>query len=85
MDFDDLIRAGRDTEALRLFAKEYYDGNRMGHTRLCLCERVADRCDELQAKLSEANKGCEHCRGWDSRCGANYCPMCGRKLEEAER
>lgn len=25
-------------------------------------------------------KGCEHCRGWDSRCGANYCPMCGRKL-----
>jgi hypothetical protein len=25
--------------------------------------------------------GCEHCRGWDKRCGANYCPMCGKRLE----
>lgn len=29
----------------------------------------------------ERSKGCEHCRGWDSRCGANYCPMCGKELE----
>ena len=30
----------------------------------------------------ERERGCEHCRGWDKRCGANYCPMCGRKLGE---
>ena len=29
----------------------------------------------------ERSEGCEHCRGWDSRCGANYCPMCGKRLE----
>ena len=29
---------------------------------------------------AEREKGCEHCRGWDSRCGASYCPMCGREL-----
>ena len=34
----------------------------------------------LQEK-AESDKGCEHCRGWDNQCGANYCPMCGRKLE----
>ena len=32
---------------------------------------------------AERSKGCEHCRGWDSRCGANYCPMCGKRLEVA--
>ena len=32
-------------------------------------------------KTYELCKKCEHCRGWDNRCGANYCPMCGRKLE----
>jgi hypothetical protein len=31
-------------------------------------------------KKAEQKKGCYHCRGWDSRCGAKYCPMCGRKL-----
>lgn len=37
------------------------------------------------AALYEKKKrqnGCEHCRGWDNRCGANCCPMCGKKLEE---
>ena len=36
----------------------------------------------LQALQEKAKrqKGCEHCRGWDERCGANFCPMCGRKL-----
>ena len=33
---------------------------------------------------AEREKGCEHCRGWDARCGANFCPMCGRKLTEQE-
>ena len=31
---------------------------------------------------AERSKGCDHCRGWDKRCGANYCPMCGKKLDE---
>ena len=30
---------------------------------------------------AERSKGCDHCRGWDKRSGANYCPMCGRRLE----
>lgn len=33
-------------------------------------------------ETAEREKGCEHCRGWDTRCGAKYCPMCGRKLGE---
>jgi len=31
---------------------------------------------------AERSKGCDHCRGWDKRSGANYCPMCGKKLED---
>ena len=38
----------------------------------------------LQEKLVR-DSGCEHCRGWDMRCGANFCPMCGRKLGSGER
>jgi len=38
-------------------------------------------CDALE-KAEERGQGCEHCRGWDKRCGANYCPMCGKRLEE---
>ena len=30
----------------------------------------------------EREQGCEHCRGWDSRCGANYCPLCGKDLRK---
>ena len=37
----------------------------------------------LQEKLARES-GCEHCRGWDMRCGANFCPMCGRKLGSGE-
>ena len=32
----------------------------------------------------EREPGCEHCRGWDSRCGANYCPLCGRDLRKVD-
>jgi hypothetical protein len=35
---------------------------------------------EALREKAERSKGCEYCRGWDSRCGANYCPMCGRRL-----
>lgn len=48
-----------------------------------LNERVTEVILNALREQVERSKGCEHCRGWDSRCGANYCPMCGRKLEEA--
>ena len=35
---------------------------------------------EVMKEKQEREKGCEHCRGWNKRCGANYCPMCGRLL-----
>ena len=35
---------------------------------------------EALREQAERSRGCDHCRGWDSRCGANYCPMCGREL-----
>lgn len=38
---------------------------------------------DVLCEQAERSKGCEYCRGWDNRCGANYCPMCGKKLEKA--
>ena len=49
MKFDQLIREGRDTDAVRLFARQYYDGGKMGYTRMLLLIRVADELDELKA------------------------------------
>lgn len=49
--FDDLIRTGRDTDAMRYLAQEYYQNGKIGHTRKLLMERVADRLDRLQAEL----------------------------------
>lgn len=46
--FDDLIREGRDTDAMRLFAREYYEEGKMGHTRLRLLIRVADKLDKYE-------------------------------------
>ena len=40
---------------------------------------IPELCDALE-KAEERGTGCEHCRGWDKRCGANYCPMCGKAL-----
>jgi len=53
MKFDQLIREGRDTDAVRLFARQYYDGGKMGHTRMLLLVRVADELDERR-ELQEA-------------------------------
>ena len=39
---------------------------------------------EVLREQAERSRGCEHCRGWDKRCGANFCPMCGRRLEEQQ-
>lgn len=45
--FDDLIRLGRDADALRYLADEYYKNGKMGHTRKLLLERAADKLDQL--------------------------------------
>ena len=50
-----------------------YEKDQLKFYKLVICA--------LQEKV-EREKGCEHCRGWDTRCGAKYCPMCGRKLGE---
>jgi hypothetical protein len=49
-----------------------------GDLHMCSVETALTALKEQQ----ERERGCEHCRGWDKRCGANYCPMCGRKLGE---
>ena len=36
---------------------------------------------EALREQAERSRGCEYCRGWDKRCGASYCPMCGKRLE----
>lgn len=54
-------------------AIEYFDGYGSPFDDLII--------QALQEK-AERDKGCEHCRGWDKRCGANYCPMCGKELGE---
>lgn len=54
--FDDLIRAGRDIDAMRFLAQEYYDNGKMGHTRKLLLERVADDYESLQAQLAECQR-----------------------------
>lgn len=46
--FDNLIRENKDTDAARLFAKEYYDSGKMGYTRKALIERIADKLDKLE-------------------------------------
>jgi|GEM_PF-3534308 len=35
---------------------------------------------EALREQAERSRGCEYCRGWDKRCGASYCPMCGKRL-----
>lgn len=46
--FDDLIREGRDTDATRFLAREYYENGKMGYTRRRLLERVADKIDKYE-------------------------------------
>lgn len=56
MRFDELIREGRDTDALRLFARTYYDNGKIGHTRMMLMVRMADENDRLTSQLAAAIK-----------------------------
>ena len=46
--FDTLIKEGKLTDASRLFAKEYYDNGKMGHTRKRLIEQLADKVNKYE-------------------------------------
>ena len=50
--FDDLIRLGRDADALRYLANEYYKNGKMGDTRKLLLERAADTLETLHKELA---------------------------------
>ena len=52
MSFDELISNGELTKAARLFAKEYYDSGKMGHTRKLLIEMLADKCDKYDKAIA---------------------------------
>ena len=51
-ELDELIKAERDTDALRLMAREYYDKGRMGHTRMSLIVSAADELDSARRELN---------------------------------
>lgn len=55
--FDDLIRGGRDTDALRMLAGDLYDKGRIGHTRKLLLVRVADELDEAKKEIDRSRHG----------------------------
>ena len=48
------------------------------HTVLEALPELVDALEKAQTR----GKGCEHCRGWDKRCGASFCPNCGAKMED---
>jgi hypothetical protein len=52
MKFNVLHLEGRDTDALRLMAREQYENGRIGHARMSLMVRVADELDEKTRELS---------------------------------
>lgn len=58
MRFDELMREGKYTAAARLFAKQYYDGGKMGGTRKRLIEMLADKCDEYDELLIRVSEIC---------------------------
>jgi hypothetical protein len=94
-DFDDLIRAGRDTDAMRYLAQEYYNNGKMGHTRKLLLERVADKLDTaaVEKQVPKRVKYIERCAsglstGFCGVCEAalcsnsgEWCARCGQKLD----
>ena len=61
-DFDELIRLGRDADALRHLADEYYKNGKMGHTRKRLLERAADKLDQMgrsaEREIARLRKEC---------------------------
>ena len=56
MRFDELMREQRHTDALRLFARTYYDSGKIGHTRMILMVRMADENDRLKVENAKLKK-----------------------------
>ena len=56
MRFDELMREQRHTDALRLFARQYYEGGKIGHTRMLLMVRMADENDRLKVENAKLKK-----------------------------
>ena len=54
--FDQLMKEGNQTEAARVFAKEYYDNGKMGYTRKLLIEELAKRVEILEARNKRISK-----------------------------
>ena len=49
---DELIKAERDTDALRLMAREYYEKGLMGNARMSLIVSAADELDSARRELN---------------------------------
>jgi hypothetical protein len=70
----DLITEAR--ELIEALHAGEYDDEYIGTGAYLMLDEL---CDALE-KAEERGQGCEHCQGWDTRSGAQYCPMCGKKL-----
>ena len=64
------------TEARELCKKYLKSG---WNIPIAFIDKTLELCDALE-KAEERGQGCEHCQGWDTRSGAQYCPMCGKRL-----
>jgi len=62
--FDNLIRDGRDADAMRHFARTYYDNGKIGHTRMTLLVRVADEHDALKTENAKLRKVADAARAY---------------------
>ena len=60
-NFDELIKRGKFTDAVRLFAKEYYENGKMGHTRKLLIEKLADKVDCFEKGWISVNESLPKC------------------------
>lgn len=58
--FDQLIKEGKQTEAARVLAKEYYENGKMGHTRKSLIEELVKRVELLEARNKRISKTALH-------------------------
>ena len=47
-NFDELMKNGELTNAARLFANQYYESGKIGHTRKLLIEQLADKVDHYE-------------------------------------
>lgn len=71
--FDELIKRGELTNAARIFAKEYYDNGKMGHTRKLLIEHLAEKVDQYEKGWIPVSERLPEC---DKRYGEENVLVC---------